>query len=169
MAKTAPPINSVISGRDSSQQAQASRILLAEDTNEMREVVALRLRQQGYQVTECCDGAELVAELRDYLGNIPAEARKRQFDLIISDIRMPGVFGLSVVEGGAEYRNFPPTILITAFGDEETHERARQVGVTAVLDKPFDMNDLLGKVRERWPAHSPLSTISVFASNERTG
>ncbi len=44
--------------------------------------------------------------------------------------------------------NFPPTILITAFGDEETHEKARQVGVAAVLDKPFDMNDLLGKVRE---------------------
>ena len=110
-------------------------------------MIALRLRQQGYDVTECCNGAELMAELGHYLGNAPADSDGRQFDLIISDIRMPGVFGLSVVEGGAEYRNFPPSILITAFGDEETHERARQVGVCAVLDKPFDMNDLLVQVR----------------------
>jgi DNA-binding response OmpR family regulator len=145
MAKIAPPINA--SSR-SDQKVLGPNILLAEDTAEMREVIALRLRQQGYSVTECCNGAELVSELAEYLGNVPAEARKRRFDLIISDIRMPGVFGLSVVEGGSEYRNFPPTILITAFGDEETHERARQIGVAAVLDKPFDMNDLLGKVRD---------------------
>jgi CheY-like chemotaxis protein len=147
MAKIAHPVN----GPDSKQgglQAPAARILLAEDTEDMRAVVALRLRQQGYIVTECCNGAELVNELGDYLGNVPAESRKRQFDLIISDIRMPGVFGLSVVEGGAEYGNFPPTILITAFGDEETHEKARKFGVAAVLDKPFEMNDLLGKVRD---------------------
>jgi CheY-like chemotaxis protein len=144
MAKTAHPLNS----SDPDQQAPAPRILLAEDTDDMRAVVAMRLRQQGYSVTECCNGAELIAELGDYLGNVPADASKRRFDLIISDIRMPGVFGLSVVEGAAEYRNFPPTILITAFGDEETHEKARQIGVSAVLDKPFDMNDLLGKVRD---------------------
>lgn len=147
MAKTAHPMNSPDSKRID-QEDSGARILLAEDTEEMRAVVALRLRQQGYCVTECCNGAELIAELKDYMGNVPAEARKRKFDLIISDIRMPGVFGLSVVEGGSEYRNFPPTILITAFGDEETHERARQFGVAAVLDKPFDMNDLLGKVRD---------------------
>jgi len=145
MAKIAPPLNA---STRSDQQAFGPSILLAEDTNEMREVIALRLRQQGYSVTECCNGAELIAELADYFGNVSADARKRRFDLIISDIRMPGVFGLSVVEGGSEYRNFPPTILITAFGDEETHERARQFGVTAVLDKPFDMNDLLTKVRD---------------------
>jgi two-component system response regulator (stage 0 sporulation protein F) len=133
------------------RQTSGRRILLAEDTDEMREVIALRLRQQGYAVTECCNGAELIAELADYFGNLPADEQKRQFDLIISDIRMPGVFGLSVVEGGSEYRNFPPTILITAFGDDETHEKARQFGVTAVLDKPFDMNDLLEKVRDALP------------------
>jgi two-component system, response regulator, stage 0 sporulation protein F len=144
MAKIAHPLNS----SDLDQQAPAPRILLAEDTDEMRSVVAMRLRQQGYSVTECCNGAELIAELGDYLGNVPVDARTRRFDLIISDIRMPGVFGTSVIEGAAEYRNFPPTILITAFGDEETHEKARQIGVSAVLDKPFDMNDLLGKVRD---------------------
>ena len=124
------------------------QILLAEDTDEMRTVVAMRLRQQGYGVTECRDGAELISELSAYLRTSEAAESGRHYDLIISDIRMPGVFGLSIAEGAAECSNFPPTILITAFGDDETHEKARQFGVTAVIDKPFDMNELLGKVQD---------------------
>jgi DNA-binding response OmpR family regulator len=147
MANTPQPVGSPEVKRNE-PKARRPQILLAEDTDEMRDVLALRLRQQGYSVTECRNGAELVAELGDYLENIPAEASKRRFDLIISDIRMPGVFGLSVVEGAADCHNFPPTILITAFGDDETHAKARQFGVAAMLDKPFDMNDLLDKVRE---------------------
>jgi DNA-binding response OmpR family regulator len=147
MAKIAPQVASQGSAT-SDHQRPAAKILLAEDADEMRAVLALRLRQQGYQVTECCNGAELIAELGAYLGNAAAKPDKQRFDLIISDIRMPGVFGLSVVEGGTEYGNFPPTILITAFGDEETHAKARQFGVAAVIDKPFDMNELLGKVRD---------------------
>ena len=88
----------------------------------MRTVLALRLRQQGYAVTECQDGTELIAQLSGYIGDASSEKPARKFDLLISDIRMPGVFGTSVVEGAAENKNFPPTILITAFGDEETHE-----------------------------------------------
>lgn len=145
MAKIAPTVTSTSS--PTSDQL-APRILLAEDADEMRRVLALRLRQQGYQVTECCNGAELIAELGAYLGSSAAKPEKHSYDLLISDIRMPGIFGSSVVEGGIENGNFPPTILITAFGDEQTHAKARQFGVAAVIDKPFDMNDLLGKVRE---------------------
>jgi CheY-like chemotaxis protein len=147
MANTSRPVSSPDAMRND-PAARRPQILLAEDTDEMRDVVALRLRQKGYAVTECRNGAELIAELSGYLRSSPADTSTRHFDLIISDIRMPGVFGLSVVEGAAEYHNFPPTILITAFGDDATHEKARQYGVVAVLDKPFDMNDLLDKVRE---------------------
>jgi two-component system, response regulator, stage 0 sporulation protein F len=124
-------------------------ILLAEDTDEMRAVIAMRLRQQGYSVTECADGAELLSRLGGYLHpeTVEKPAETRKYDLVISDVRMPGVFGTSIVEGARECANFPPTILITAFGDDETHDKARSVGVAAVLDKPFDMGDLLEKVR----------------------
>jgi DNA-binding response OmpR family regulator len=147
MVKTAPQISPAASMSDDRPAAPA-RILLAEDADEMRNVLALRLRQQGYEVTECCDGAQLIASLADYLGNEVDRPEKQRFDLIISDIRMPGIFGLSVVEGGTEYTDFPPTILITAFGDAETHAKAHQFGVAAVIDKPFDMNMLLSKVRD---------------------
>jgi two-component system, response regulator, stage 0 sporulation protein F len=128
--------------------ASCGRILLAEDAEEMRAVLALRLRQQGYSVTECRNGAELLSELKDYLEGIPGDKAQPHYDLIISDIRMPGVFGTSVVDGAAESRDFPPTILITAFGDEETHARAGRGNVAAVLDKPFDVDVLLGAVRD---------------------
>jgi two-component system response regulator (stage 0 sporulation protein F) len=147
MVKTAPQISPAGSMNEDRPVAPA-RILLAEDADEMRAVLALRLRQQGYQVTECRDGAQLIAALSGYLGNEAETPETQRFDLLISDIRMPGIFGLSVVEGGTEYRDFPPTILITAFGDAETHAKAQQFGVAAVIDKPFDMNVLLSKVRD---------------------
>jgi DNA-binding response OmpR family regulator len=129
--------------------ARPPHILLAEDTDEMRSVIAFRLRQQGYSVTECTDGAELLARLGVYLHPETMEhpPQSPKYDLVISDVRMPGVFGTSIVEGASECPLFPPTILITAFGDDETHEKARQVGVAAVMDKPFDMSELLDKVR----------------------
>ena len=128
------------------EQGYCPAILLAEDDDEMRNVLALHLRREGNTVTECRNGAELLAELADYLSTPRGRAAK-QYDLVISDIRMPGVFGLSIVEGARDRPGFPPTILITAFGDDETHETARQCGVVAVFDKPFEMNELLEKVR----------------------
>jgi CheY-like chemotaxis protein len=129
--------------------ARPPHILLAEDTDEMRSVIAMRLRQQGYSVTECADGAELLARLGVYLHpeRVEQPLQSPKYDLVISDVRMPGVFGTSVVEGASDCPLFPPTILITGFGDDETHEKARRVGVAAVMDKPFDISDLLEKVR----------------------
>jgi two-component system response regulator (stage 0 sporulation protein F) len=138
--------------------ARPPHILLAEDTDEMRSVIAMRLRQQGYSVTECADGAELLARLGVYLHPETvgeASESSRKYDLVISDVRMPGVFGTSVVEGATDCPNFPPTILITGFGDDEMHEQARRVGVAAVIDKPFDMSDLLEKVRTVIAARDP--------------
>jgi len=138
--------------------ARTPHILLAEDTEEMRTVIAVRLRQQGYSVTECADGAELLARLGAYLHPETVEnpADSRKYDLVISDVRMPGVFGTSIVEGATECADFPPTILITAFGDDETHEKARRFGVSAVMDKPFDMSDLLEKVRTVIAGRDPM-------------
>jgi two-component system response regulator (stage 0 sporulation protein F) len=126
----------------------SARILLADDSDDMRTLVAMRLRQNGYSVTECRNGAELLAELKDYLQPTEVDKPGPRVDLIISDIRMPGVFGTSVLEAASEYADFPPTILITAFGDDQTHASARRFGARAVLDKPFDINVLMEKVRE---------------------
>ncbi len=129
--------------RQSTRGAQS--VLLAEDDEEMRAVLAMHLRRGGYAVTECRNGVELVDHLEAYLQDADGGER---FDLIISDIRMPGVFGLTVAEGAVACRDFPPIILITAFGDAETHATARRCAVRAIFDKPFAISEFLSKVRE---------------------
>lgn len=133
-------------------QTTRRRILLGEDDAEMRSVLAEALRSKGYTVVECTEGMSLLAQLSSLLLSPEVAGRDPDhFDLIISDIRMPGVTGLSILEGVQLFDGFPPMILITAFGDEETHAEASRLGVAAMFDKPFDVDELLGKVQELAP------------------
>ncbi len=120
------------------------RILLAENDKEMRTLVALALRKAGYKVVECSNGINLL----DQLSEVSCSNKHENFNLIISDIRMPGFSGMEILESFHACDDFPPLILITAFGDEETHAKAERLGAAAMLDKPFDIDILVGKVRE---------------------
>lgn len=124
------------------------RVLLAEDDNDMRKLLALSLRKYGYEVVECTNGTQLL----DYIGSFFFPYKETEaFHLIISDIRMSGVTGLEVLEGMHMYKTFPPMVLITAFGDEETHAQAHKFGAAAIFDKPFDIDELLARVQEIVP------------------
>ena len=135
-------------------------ILLAEDDKEMRALLALSLRKAGYEVTECHDGVGLLTHLAPLL--LPNGIGDNDVDLIISDIRMPGFTGMEVLEGAPKNEGFPPMILITAFGDEETHVLAKEFGAAAMFDKPFDMDDLLAKVHELLPLDARTKTKLSF-------
>jgi DNA-binding response OmpR family regulator len=119
-------------------------ILLAEDDEEMRKTLSSLLRACGYRVVECSDGLDLLK----MFGASQLQTHAPGYSLLISDIRMPGLSGLEILEGFRGKPGFPPVILITAFGDEETHVKARESGAVAVLDKPFEVEDLLAMVRE---------------------
>jgi len=124
-------------------------ILLAEDNHEMRMLLSMSLRKNGYEVTEFADGHHML----DYYFCADSLPQKADVDLIISDIRMPFLSGMEILEGLHNYEGFPPVILITAFGDEETHKQAYQLGAAAVFDKPFDIEALITKVQEIAPAY----------------
>jgi len=133
-----------------------ARVLLAEDDGEMRALLARALRGDGYDVVECPDGFRLLEQLGSLLLSPEVlGADPTPFDLIVSDIRMPGVTGLSVLEGLQLFEGLPPMILITAFGDAQTHAAAQRLGAVAVFDKPFDVDDLLAQVRQTAPVRSP--------------
>jgi DNA-binding response OmpR family regulator len=120
------------------------RILLAEDDEELRALLAWSLLRERYEVTECRDGRELVSEL----GTFVLFGEPAGFDLVISDIRMPGATALEILEATRECNGLPPVILITAFGDVHTHREAERLGVAAIFDKPFEIDDLLVKARD---------------------
>lgn len=126
------------------------RILLAEDDFEMRRFLATALRMDGYEVTEASDGVTVLDRIGPYLYN----GMQFDYDLIISDIRMPGVDGLEILAGLRMCDGAPPVILITAFGNRRIHMEAERFGAADILDKPFDIEDLRAVVRRVVP---PLS------------
>ena len=118
---------------------RAVRILLAEDDEAMRTMLAFMLTVEGFDVTPCFDGLELAERLSRDRGEV---------DLVISDIRMPGMTGLQLLEGLSSSQDSPPMILITAFGGEDTMAKAMRLGAAAVFSKPFDVTDLVEKAHE---------------------
>lgn len=117
------------------------RVLLAEDDADLRALLAQAFRLRGYDVVECIDGPELVSRLGTYVLFGPPAG----FDLVVSDIRMPGATALEILEAMRECRGVPPVILITAFPSDDTRAAARQLGVAALFDKPFRIEDLLSR------------------------
>ena len=131
------------SGTGARPTSRAPRILLAEDNEPMRTVLAECLRADGYDVIALKDGAELLVRVtRQYRIREPVE----RVDLIVADIRMPVVSGLAILKGLRDARCTTPVILMTAFGDEATRREAEQLGAI-FFDKPFKMTELRNVVR----------------------
>jgi CheY-like chemotaxis protein len=134
--------------RPSAPDKTAPRILLAEDDEEMRALLCQSLGSAGYEVVALSDGLELMERLTSYL----APGGRVDVDLIVSDVRMPWVDGLEVLRAIGRYIGYPRMILITAFGDDKIHFEARRLGAAAVMDKPFEIEELLARIREILPA-----------------
>jgi DNA-binding response OmpR family regulator len=124
-------------------QGRIPRVLLAEDEAEMRVLLAEALRLAGCDVFECHNGLELMQCLTGFEGS----QKLLDYDLVISDIRMPYTTAMDVLRGMREYTGYPPIVLVTGFGDDETSDVARQLGAAAVLAKPFDLADLMAVVK----------------------
>ncbi len=125
------------SASDQPPTASRHRVLLAEDDNEMRALMAMRLRDDGYELVEACDGTALFAEITCIQAN-----RSPMPSVIVSDVRMPGLSGLFVLRAVRDSGWTIPILLITAFGCEETLNEAARYQATMVLHKPFDLRDL---------------------------
>jgi CheY-like chemotaxis protein len=113
-------------------------VLVAEDDPDIRHMVVTGLRCDGYEVVEANDGAQLLDRVASSMLFGEAEPP----DIIVSDVRMPGFSGLTVLSGLRSAGWTTPIILITAYGSEEVRKHAFDLGATALLEKPFDVDDL---------------------------
>lgn len=107
-------------------------ILLADDDDALRELLDFALTRAGYLVTCCTNGLDLFDRLEE--GD--------PFDLVISDLRMPALTGMEVLESQVKKRERAPFIFMTAFGDRQTHDQAQGFGATTI-DKPFDLDEMI--------------------------
>ncbi len=112
------------------------RILVAEDDPEMLEIIIEVLRSDGYEVQGANDGGRMLVQLTK-----GEKYNYNDVDLIISDINMPIVTGIQIVETLRVAHCDVPIILMTGFGDARTRTHAESLGAV-LFDKPFGIEDL---------------------------
>jgi DNA-binding response OmpR family regulator len=117
------------------------RVVVADDDEEMRRLIVTALEKDGYDVAQVMDGMRLLVHVIAL-----EEEPERAFDLIISDLRMPGTTGLQVLRGLRNSGWAVPFILCTAFGDESIRSDVEKLDAI-YLDKPFEPDELRRVVR----------------------
>ena len=108
------------------------RVVIAEDQALIRMDLAEMLGEEGYAVVgQAADGEEAIRL-----------AEQERPDLVVLDVKMPRLDGISAAQRIAEQR-IAPVVILTAFGQRELVERARDAGAMAYVVKPFTKNDLV--------------------------
>ena len=110
-------------------------VLFADDEPQLRALLAEQLGERGFEVTEAESGARAI-ELLDQFA----------FDLVITDLRMPGVDGTHVIEAARQRYPGIVIIVITGYGTVEAAVDATKRGATDFIAKPFKFDELLHKV-----------------------
>jgi DNA-binding response OmpR family regulator len=123
------------------------RILLVEDDLDMSSLLAERLREEGYAVDAAMDGT--CAALILFL----ARNGLQRYDLVLSDVFLPGVSGLELTAHLGEAFG-PPVLLMSAFVTPALAHAAQEAGAIAVIPKPFELERLLTSIRRLVPPPS---------------
>ena len=114
----------------------AERLLIVEDEEHLAEVIADNLELEGFDVEVVGDGAEALDRIR-------AAAP----DLVLLDVMLPGMDGFAVCDALRSERNRVPILFLTARSSNDDRVRGLQLGGDDFLGKPFDLRELILRVR----------------------
>jgi len=112
------------------------RILIADDAATVAALLTAALEMDGYEVTSVGDG-ERAHE----------EGATGSYDLVIIDQLMPGLLGIEVIAKWRAAGNDVPVMMLSAVDDEYTVVNSLQLGAVDFVRKPFNMQELLARVR----------------------
>ncbi len=117
----------------------SKQILIADDSESIREVLAFSLRNAGYEVFVACDGEDA---LRFFDG--------RTIDLLLTDFHMPNMNGLELIRNVRNLENytFLPILVLTTENQKNIIKEARDAGATGWLLKPFNTEKLIQTLRK---------------------
>ncbi|MDA0365165.1 MAG: response regulator [Chloroflexi bacterium] len=109
-------------------------ILVAEDEESVRSMIALVLRSRGYRTILCADGREAVSQLEAGV----------HVDAVLMDIRMPRLGGIELVTFIRQQPELAslPVVAMSAYNDQRQEREVLSAGADAFLAKPFTVNDL---------------------------
>lgn len=138
---------------------RSARILLVEDDATFRSLLVAILEDQGYETIEKEDGKAALMALR-----------RHSFDLVLSDLRLPGLGGLELYRAATVEGLAPPFILLTAFGTVEEAVAAIKEGVADFLTKPLkDPETLRTLVRRTLDNASRVRSLTALKERETAG
>ena len=107
------------------------RILIVEDRDSLRRMLELALGQEGYEVVTAADGGAA----RRLLAEHP-------FDFVLTDLKLPDVSGIEVLEASRAAQPRVPVVVLTGYGTVGTAVEAMKLGAYDFLEKPFEIDDL---------------------------
>ena len=125
-------------------KAGPADILVVEDDEMILEALSETIRRAGYYVTSASSGEEGLAFFK-----------KRAYDLVLTDLSMPGMSGWEVAQAIKERDSKVPVILLTGWGDQLDQARMKQSGADRVLAKPCDKDEILRLVSEALTHRKP--------------
>jgi two-component system chemotaxis response regulator CheY len=116
-----------------------ANILAVDDSASMRQMVSFTLKSAGHTVTEAGDGAEALAL-----------AKSKQFDLVLSDVNMPKMDGISLARELRALPNFKftPILMLTTESGMDKKTEGKAAGATGWIVKPFNPDQLLATIKK---------------------
>jgi DNA-binding response OmpR family regulator len=117
-----------------------TRLLVADDSETVLLMLQRRLEMEGYEVVTARDGVEALDRLQELGSQGP--------DVILLDAMMPNKSGTEVLEEIRGKGSDVPIVMISAHLDAQEPERMRKLGATDIIPKPFEWEDLIGKIEE---------------------
>ena len=123
----------------------AKIVLVVDDNQTIRDLVIFTLQLDGFETMSAIDGLDALTQLN--------KINAKEVGLIITDIVMPRMDGLSLIKQLVKDKNYQsiPVIVLTARGLEEDERTARSVGAAGFIRKPFEPGELLAEVRKLLP------------------
>ncbi len=115
----------------------AKTIMVVDDSASLRQVVSIALSGAGYEVVQACDGKDALAKLDG-----------RKLHLIISDVNMPNMDGLTFVKAAKQLPayKFTPVIMLTTEAGDAMKQQGQAAGAKAWVVKPFQPAQMLAAV-----------------------
>jgi response regulator NasT len=139
---------------EQTESVPARRVVVAEDETLIRLDIVEILRGEGYDVVGEADNGEKAVEL----------AQELKPDLVLMDVKMPVMDGISAAEQIVKAR-IAPVVLLTAFSQKELVERARDAGAMAYVVKPFTPADLIPAIEIALSRHEEIAALESEVSD----
>lgn len=120
----------------------AKKILTVDDSASIRQMVSFTLKEAGYEVSEAFDGVDAVNK-----------SLNNQFNLVITDLNMPNIDGITLIKKLRENPNykFTPIIMLTTESQETKKQEGKAAGATGWIVKPFTPEQLIAVVKKVLP------------------